>query len=493
MRTACRKFDIAEYVARHSRSPEPRPDTASDLHPPALQPVRDRKKARADFGDIVEQVSAHFDAMFDTKDTRKSQEWLEYQHNAIIGVPRAVRFFKDEITEYLRRHNLLNAEYPKHYHSLTHAVYHELYGLGPLAAWYDHPSSQAAHIIGTKIYFETGGRLVRQPVEYSSTDRVYELVRSLVLKDPRTQINEYNPQVEIDMLDGTRVTMFIPPLSRRVSITFRRFVVDRYTLEDQAALGTIPAEAITFFRALARTRPNTLIVGPVKSGKSTMLKTMYIEREHEQKVVCVEKHSELKLSECCPDRPLDELVATESELLRLFPAILRTDFVYLIVGELRSVEAELSMQGCERGSTGLLCTYHTKHPHNIPGQLARLILDSFPNRRYEAELIRAADNIDMVVVMDQLPDKSKRVESVVELRLDPVTLQVSTHEIMRWDGQSGTWQYRFDLSDRLLALLRNNDPHWAAEIEKSLKALERQRPIVGDNVVCAKDTLVFGR
>ncbi|KNZ70337.1 type II secretion system protein E [Thermincola ferriacetica] len=488
MQTTCQKFDIAEYVARHSRDPAPRQAHTSPR--PVLPQAGDRS-ARAGFEEIVRRVAAHFDSMFDTNDTRKSQEWLDYQHNAIIGVPRAVRFFKDEITEYLRRHNLLNAGYPKHYHSLTHAVYHELYGLGPLAVWYDHPSSQAAHIIGTKIYFETGGRLVRQPVEFSSIDRVYELVRSLVLKDPRTQINEYNPHVEIDMVDGTRVTMFIPPLSRQVSITFRRFVVDRYTLEDQAALGTIPAEAVPFFRALARTRPNTLIVGPVKSGKSTMLKTFYIEREHDQKVVCVEKHSELKLSECCPDRPLDELVATEAELLRLFPAILRTDFVYLIVGELRSVEAELSMQGCERGSTGLLCTYHTKHPHNIPGQLARLILDSFPNRRYEAELIRAADNIDIVVVMDQLPDKSKRVESVVELRLDPVTLQVSTHEIMRYDGQDKTWRYRFDLSDRLLAVLRKNDPRWAAELVKSLKALEQQSPIMGDNVVYAKETMVI--
>lgn len=435
------------------------------------------------FKEAVRLIEGHFDSIFDTNDTRRAQERLQMQHDAIIGITKAVNYFKDEITDFLRKNNLLKVPYPEYYHNLTDGIFHDLFGLGPLVTWQDYPASQSAHIIGTSVYYEIGQKLVRQPVEFESIDRVAELVRALTLKDPRSRINEHNPKLEVDMVDGTRVTLFVPPLSRRISVTFRRFVVNKLTFEDQVARNTLPAEAVRFFRALNHTRPNIIIAGPVKSGKSTMLSTFYGEREHSQKVVCVEKHPELKLSDHYGGRPLDELVATEQELFSLFPSILRTDFVYLIVGELRSVEAELCMLGCERGSTGLLTTYHTKHAQNIPAQLARLILDSFPNRRFEAEVVRVAENVDIVIIMDELPDKSKRVESVVELRLDPYSLKISTHEILRFDEDTGTYGYRCDLSEALLRKLKKNDPFWADVLITSLKNLSEGNSIKGNNVI----------
>lgn len=477
-------YDVGKFIASKKMNSQFKEKPYSPFHDTA-------KIIEYSFNDVVNKVKIHFESMFEKSDTSKAQEQLERQHEAIIGVLRSVSFFKDEITDFLRKNNLLNASYPNYYHNLTDAVFNELFGLGPLATWYDYPDSQAAHIIGTTIFFEIGEKLVKQPVKFESKARVEELVRALTLKDPRSKINEYSPKLEIDMTDGTRVTLFVPPLSRHISITFRRFVVKKISFAQQAEKKTIPHDAIIFFHALNMTRPNIVIAGPVKSGKSTMLSTFYSERDHDHKVVCVEKHPELLLSDNYPGRPLDELSATEEDLLKLFPSILRTDFIYLIVGELRSVEAELCMLGCERGSSGLLTTYHTKYAQNIPSQLARLILDYFPNRRYESELIRVAENIDIVIVMDQLPDKSKRVESITEIRLDPFTLRISAHEIMRYDPRSDDWSYKLDISENLLNKMYKNDPEWTNILIKTLKELANTKPIIGNNVTLANDSKLF--
>lgn len=480
------RYDVGKFIAAH------RARQTQNQH---FTPTNSEKNISHlnSYKEILKSVQAHFEALFDTNDTAKAQERLKRQHEAIIGVSRSVAYFRDEITDYLRKNNLLNVQYPLYYENLTDAVFNDLFGLGPLALWHNYPNSQAAHIIGTTIFFEIGEKLVKQPIEFESISRVEALVRGLTLKDPRSKINIYNPKLEIDMTDGTRVTLFVPPLSRQISITFRRFVVKKMSFAQQAQKNTLPCEALELFRALNMTMPNTAIVGPVKSGKSTILSTFYSEREHEHKVVCVEKHPELYLSDQYPGRPLDELVATEEELLKLFPSILRTDFIYLIVGELRSVEAELCMLGCERGSSGLLTTYHTKQAHNIPSQLARLILDYFPNRRYESELIRVAENIDIVIVMDQLADKSKRIESIAEIRVDPVTLKISSHEIMRYNHETDDWSYKNDISEALLKKMKKNNAKWADTLKTSLQELSAKKPLTENHITLANDSYLLNR
>lgn len=480
-------FDIGDYIAKHSRTFD------SNKYSNNLVIYKKDSVNNTEFKDVVKRVEQHFNAKFDSNDTEKTQERLRMQHEAITGVPKAISFYKNEITDFLRKENLLKSPFPSYYHSLTDAIYHDLYGLGPLVTWYDYPNSQAAHIMGTSIFFEIGSRLIKQPIEFEDIDRVKELVRALVLKDSQAQINEFNPKLEISMEDGSRVTMFVPPLSRVISITFRRFVVSKLSFEDQAMKGTIDKRAVNFFKALSIIRPNCGITGPVKSGKSTFLNTIYGERHHDQKVVCVEKHPELALGLHYPGRPLDELIATEQQLLNLFPSILRTDFIYLIVGELRSVEAELCMLGAERGSMGLLFTFHNTFPVNIPGQIARLILDIFPNRKYESELVRAADNINIIITMDQMEDKSKKVTGVLEVRLDPISLLVSVHDIVRYDDAADTWQYKFDVSDKLLKRLRKNDSKWTEIFVNELKNLEALSPIVGESVTYSTESRLLNR
>lgn len=473
-------FDIAEYIA------EQRITTGKVYK---TEPKSAKKAALMitceNFLDLCDTVYRHFEQEYDqNNDPKKAIERLSLQHRAIIGDPKAVKVIKDEIIDFVRANNLLNTGYPTCYKDLADAVFNEVYGWGPLAGWWETDNSQSALVLGTQIFYD--GILQKQ--RFSSQERVWELIHSLTLKDARARINEQKPDLEVEMFDGTRVSISIPPRGREYEITFRKFVLNDFSLDTLTQLKTIPKEALPIFQGLARGLPNTLIVGPIRSGKSHTLKSFVNERFKDKPytVVCLERHFELGLRKMLPSSPIIEKQAADDELHEIFPSVLRKDLDFGIMGEIRSVEAECAMLLCERGTRGFLGTFHINHPHNIPGSWARLVLDKFPNRSYNAEVMRVAENIDIVIVQNELSNKTnKRITSVVELRFNPYSLQVSTHEIIRYDYQNDSWTYKFDLSDQLINMMSLASPEYTRNMIETLKYLANRKPIIGENtVVC---------
>jgi len=472
-------FDIAEYIAQQMQ-------TGWELI--LTSPKKAAQFIRCEnFLELCDTVYKYFEQVYDrNNDSKKAIERLKLQHKAIIGEPKAVKVIKDEIMDFIRANNLLNTMYPSCYKDLADAVFHEVYGWGPLARWWELNNSQSALVLGTQIFYDG----VLQKERFSSNERVWELIHSLTLKDARSRVNEQNPDLEVEMFDGTRVSISVPPRGHEYEITFRKFILSDFSLENLSILGTIPEEALPLFQGLARGLPNTLIVGPVRSGKSHTLKAFVHERFKQQNfvVVSLEKHFELALRKMLPFAPIIEKQAADDELHEIFPTILRKDLDFGIMGEIRSVEAECAMLLCERGTRGFLGTFHIKYPHNIPGSWARLIMDRFPNRNYPAEVMRVAENIDIVIVQEELPDKSKkRVTSVVELRFEPYTLQISTHEIMKYNACNDSWTYKCDLSEKLLNNMLSASPEYTKTLISTLKTLEYQKPINGLNKILLRE------
>lgn len=478
-----RIFDIGEYIAENRQA-----STDADV-----QQVSPRKAALyfrcENFLDLGRNLYQHFEHLYDKNtDPKKSLERLELQHRAIVGDPRAVKVFKDEIADFIRANNLSNTDFPGCYQDLPTAVFQEVYGWGPLAKWWDLPKSQSALVLGTQIFYDG----ILQKERFSSPERVWELIHSLCLKDATSRINAHQPDLEVEMYDGTRVSISIPPRGHEYEITFRKFILEDFSLDNLVALGTIPEEALPVFRGLARGLPNTLIVGPVRSGKSHTLKAIVHERFQERSytVVSIETHFELALRKMLPFDPIIEKQADEETLHKIFKTVLRKDLDFGIMGEIRSVEAECAMLLCERGTRGFLGTFHITHPQNIPGSWARLILDKFPNRSYAAEVMRVADNIDIVIVQKELTDRNvKKIVSVVELRFDPIALKVSTHEIMRYNYEQNSWAFKFDLSQQLLDEMSLASPQAAENMINTLKFLEKRKPIDGTNKVDSREVL----
>lgn len=433
-------------------------------------------------------------AMQEKNESRSEAEmtrWQKLQHDAVIGKQEAVKLFKEEIEEYLRGAQLLHVKQPSYYESLVEAVFQETFGLGPISVWWKHPKfseSQSARIMGTQIFFDIPGERALQKFSYESEQVVENIIEKIRMKDEFAHIHKFSPKLEIDLEDGTRVTILISPRVRRTTLVFRNVTIRKPMLEDFVQRGSIPAEALPIMRGIAKSMLNMVVMGKVRSAKTTLLKALFAERYREGQVaVTIENgHSEMKLGDIYPDAQLIEMIVrTDAEYDEVFAQVLRSDYHFCVVGEMRSVEAELYCMACERGEGGSMTSYHTEKVKNMPGQIARLILQRYPGRDMKNEIIRVAECLDIGIVMKELPDGSKRLQRISEIRLDPYTLQVTVHDIMRWDSRQNTWTYANDLSEETREKMLEASPGQTGYAEQAFRALEKlskEKPIIGSNI-----------
>ncbi|WP_138753547.1 ATPase, T2SS/T4P/T4SS family [Paenibacillus sinopodophylli] len=458
----------------------------------AQQPSRHTHSKQAmsdDFKSLCKQVQKWFRDKNEKRSDKEIKKWQMLQHEAVVGISESVQLFKGEIEEYIRINQLQHMKYPSYYHSLVEAIFQQTFGLGPVSVWKTHPKypiSQSARIMGRKIFFDIPGEPALQPFSYESEEEVIEnIIEKIRMKDEYSHINKFNPKLELDLEDGTRVTIIIPPRVRRPTIIFRNYTMRAPVLEDFVTSGSMPAEALPLIRGFAQSLLNLIVSGEVRSGKSTLIKAIYAERRREGKVaVTIERgHSELKLSEIHEDDQLVEFVVKkEEEYDEVFDLVLRSDYAFAIVGETRSIETEIFLIACEKGKGGSMTSYHTEKIANIAGQLARNVLQRFPNRQYTEELIRVAENLHLALVMKERADGSKMLMRVSEIRLDPYTFAVSCHDIMRWEPEQSSWTYCDDLSSEIIQKMKETAPDYAKSAFSTLTRLASQKPMIGSNV-----------
>lgn len=422
---------------------------------------------------------------FKEKQTKLSEaeldKWQHLQYEAVLGTPSAVEMFKDEIEAFLRKERIhLSPPYP--YTSLVDALFQETFGLGVISTWWKHPrfnESQSARIIGCNVYFDIAGERSLQPFGYESLDHIEKIIEKIRLKDEFASISKSKPKLEIDLADGSRVMIMISPRVRQPVIVFRNYTMPRPTLEQLVRKRTIPGEGLALIEGIARSMLNVAVLGKVRSGKSTLLKAIFGLRYREGQVaVNIERtHAELRLQEMIPDGQIIEMIAkTDEDYEEIFDQVLRSDYHFCVVSELRSLEAEIYNLASERGEGGSMTTFHTDRVSNMPGQIARLILQRYPSRKYEEELIRVAQNLDIAFVMKELKDGAKRLDKICEIQLDPYTLEVRVVDLMRYEEAEQGYRYHAGYSERFRQKLLEVEGYGEAALQ-SLDRLAAEKPL----------------
>lgn len=463
-------FDIEQLLAKQAK-----------MKP--QDPFSNRQQTHSQFLSICEFVKTQLSNTIDIDsedDFKSNTEWLDRQHRAVIGDASAVRYFIEEIQKVIRDRNITFSNYPSFYGSLSEAIFHEVWGLSVLAKWENYKDSEAAVIHGTSLWidFGKGNGFELQQERFASDSVVERVKRAFIHRREDSVINRENPELEIEREDGSRITMIQAPRSRTNYVMLRRFVVDSYTLEDQAKRDTIPYEDIPIYRAIARTLPNTIVAGRVRSAKSTFMKTLIGERDRKQVGAVLEKHFELALSEHFPGRLFFEIQSTEGDLHKAIPRILRMEHDYVVIGEIRSLEIEAYLQSTERGERGAISTYHLTDVHRVIEQLTRHTLDEFPTRRFEVELERVASAIDIVITMASDRDRSKkRVTGVAEIHFDEKTKSYSVHELVKLNPLTKTYHYSDKISPRLLRLMAIENLEETKTLLKTLQKRAKESPM----------------
>lgn len=428
----------------------------------------ERKQAFKTIGKIVkDEINRRIKEM----DKEEGDELLDRQEKAITGDPKEIKYIINLIQAILDDKNLKSKSFPNYYSSLEEAIFHEVYGLKLLQKWFNmFPDSEAAEFNGTEFRIEVNGELKLQEERLENIDEVYEIIRVFLLKYGH-KFNEENPILEVTMEDGSRVTVIGPPYHEVPVVTFRRFIVKTFSLEKQASMNTIAKEDIPIFRAIARTYCNTVLAGKVRSAKTTFLKTLFSVRDKRDNVIVVEKNKELAFKHSFTDYlgSIKEFVVEEGELHDIYPVILRNEHDLVIIGEVRSTEIEAALHACERGTRGLMTTYHLTNVQKVVEQLARQVLASYPNYTQVSQEQRIAEAFDIIITMDKKRHSNeKRVTSVSEIRLlDSGEIEVNTF-LKLIDGH---YVYNDQVSEELLVKMRAEDPK---ETEIFLETLRKR-------------------
>ncbi|MFE8703934.1 ATPase, T2SS/T4P/T4SS family [Cytobacillus sp. FJAT-54145] len=463
-------FDVAQWLADESADRGVNKQLVSDYS----------YKKKKQFKDICKIVKNDLDSVIDvdSEKTTKNSEWLERQHQAIIGDPTAISYFLAEIEKVLRTKNITSNDYPNYFNSLAEAIFHEVWGLSVLAKWDKYPESEACCIRGTQLWIDLEGVFVCQKEQFESSSVVERIKRAFVIRKEDSVINRESPELEVEKEDGSRITMIQPPRSRENYIMLRRFTVNKYTLYDQAERGTIPFDDVPIYRAISRTMPNMIVAGRVRSAKSTFMTTLIGERQEKYVGAVLEKHFEVNLTKHFPDRLFFELQAKEGDLHKAIPRLLRMEHDYVVVGEIRSLEIEAYLISTERGERGALSTYHLTDVEQVVDQLARHALDEFPSRRFEVEVERIARNLDIIITMASDRDRRrKRVLGVTEVVWDNERKSHYTHDLIRYSKLHDRYFYSSKITPRLLTLMAEENLEETKNLIRLLREREKTSPM----------------
>lgn len=270
------------------------------------------------------------------------------------------------------------------------------------------------------IFIEKNGRVVKLNIRFETTEDLEEIIRRIAARVHR-EINELNPIVDARLEDGSRVHAVYKNVAINGPIlTIRRFPENRISMEGLIKIGTISREAAEFLKTLVKAGYNIFISGGTSSGKTTFLNVLSEYIPSDERVIVIEDSAELQIN------GIENIVRLESKnanvqgkgevnIRQLIKASLRMRPNRIIVGEVRGEEVLDMIQAMNTGHDGSLSTGHGNSPEGMLSRLEAMFLQAAD---YPIEAIRAqiAEAIDIIVHLGRLPDKSRKVLEITEIK-----------------------------------------------------------------------------
>lgn len=306
-----------------------------------------------------------------------------------------------------------------------------------------------------------------------------ELNKYIVESSERVErpVSEAHPIVDAIMPDGSRVNFIY---SRKVSLggssfTIRKFNETPISVPMLINWGTWSAELGAYLWLCCEHGISIFVCGETASGKTTTLNAMTAFIPFDNKVYTVEQTPEITL----PHPIWQHLVTRESgektdvTMFDLLIASLRSRPDYIIVGEIRGKEANITFQAMQTGHP-VISTFHAGSVHSM---IQRLTGDpiNIP--------IAFIDNLNIVLIQSAVYVNGKverRVLSVTEIiKYNDEVQKVLTKEVFQWDSTKDKHLFRglynsYILEQKIAKHMGLKDPREIYDImKKRTRIVER--------------------
>lgn len=450
-----------------------------------------RKPSTENFFDYLQSMKEFMRNDLETK----IDEYNELSIKALMGDPQAIAYFQNEIEKHIRKHPF-HGDLPPAYKNIVDALFHEWKGFSQLYEWFidrKFGNSTDLQIIGQQAFYMHKGMFHLYPHQLPSIERADQLMRTLKRYDENVKLDRENPAGELKMDDPLwpgrfiRVAIWVPPRvwDGFTTITLRRQIVEFLSLEEQAGTGSIPYESLDMIQSLIQCFRNTVIAGPVNSGKTTFANTIVGEQmlnaSNPLGVIMIEKHPESTLPYHIFGHRIVPVQASNEELMDVGLESLRHNPNIIYMTEMRYNEWEFYLWSGSKGYDGITGTFHTVDSEDIPYQGAFAVYTRIGGE-LKGHLISALQACELVFIMESIPDglgleSKKRLTRISEICFNEEEKKVYANDIMRYDPLKKQWSYNDQISSEFLQKCDKKNPVATKHFLKSIQNLSKKHPM----------------
>jgi len=296
----------------------------------------------------------------------------------------------------------------------------DLIGYGPLELLLPDREISEIMVNGAKqVFIERNGAVIETDVSFNDDEHVMRIINRMVSPLGR-RVDADNPTADARLPDGSRVNVAIPPVAvDGPTITIRKFLETKITLDELIGLGTLTQYMARFLEACVVSRLNILITGNTSSGKTTMLNLLSGFIPNRERIVTIEDAVELKLKQRHVIRletKLPNVDGTGEVTVRdLVRNALRMRPDRIVVGEVRGGEAMDMLQAMNTGHTGSLTTLHANAPRDATARLETMCMMAGLDMPLIAIRRQIASAINLIVHLARLQDGTRKMVRITEI------------------------------------------------------------------------------
>ncbi len=310
-------------------------------------------------------------------------------------------------------------------------------------------------------------RNIRTNVSFDE-DTLYSLAILLAQRSGK-HISVSQPMLDATLPDGSRLQLTLGKevTSRGTSFTIRKFREVPFTPIELIDYGTFNVDQLVYFWLAIENNKSLLFVGGTASGKTTSLNAVSLFIPPLSKVVSIEDTREITLYHDNWIASVTRETVTESsgskiDMFDLLKAAMRQRPEYILVGEVRGVEAQTLFQAMNTGHT----TFSTLHANSVDAAIHRL---ENPPLNVPRNMVQALDIVTIQALVYRGKERVRRSLEVVEIAgIDPGTGNLRVNTVFEYDPVSDVHSYtgRSQVYTKIMEVRGWSREEMIAEMEK---------------------------
>lgn len=252
--------------------------------------------------------------------------------------------------------------------------------------------------------------------KFNNNEIIRIIAKRLVVQNSGGDLTDDECEREAQLLDDSRITIALKPASNMDTIFIKMFDNSTVSVEDMISNGTITEEAAKFFTISAKGRLNTVFIGGVNCGKTTLMKVYMGFMPNEYKIGMLDTSKDTDLSTLYPEKDIITLYPTATyDMNTQFSKLLRMNRQILGISEARSYEVEQLIKAMLRANSGSTSTLHTTTAKDLIDNMAWMCLENGIPQDMNVLRSRIASAIDIVPRIKYFPNGTRRLDNISEI------------------------------------------------------------------------------